>query len=113
MKIILICIVVTSVFFSSLHAQKPVKIGVAGLSHSHVVPLLRNMDRNDIEIVGIAERDTALSNRYAKRFGIDQNLIYQSLDEMLEKTKPEGVITFTSIYEHLKLLKHVHHLEYM
>ncbi|MBT3384686.1 MAG: Gfo/Idh/MocA family oxidoreductase [Prolixibacteraceae bacterium] len=105
MKIILICIVVTSVFFSSLHAQKPVKIGVAGLSHSHVVPLLRNMDRNDIEIVGIAERDTALSNRYAKRFGIDQNLIYQSLDEMLEKTKPEGVITFTSIYEHLKVVE--------
>jgi hypothetical protein len=62
-------------------AQDPVKIGIAGLSHSHVVPLLRNLVRDDIQIVGIAEKDTTLSKRYAERFGLDQNLIYQSLDE--------------------------------
>ncbi|MDA3824271.1 MAG: Gfo/Idh/MocA family oxidoreductase [Bacteroidales bacterium] len=98
---------VTLVFFSTLtsFAQKPVRIGVAGLSHSHVVPLLRNLDRTDIQIVGIAERDTALSQRYVKRFGIDPDLIYESLDEMLEQSKPEGVITFTSIYEHLAVVE--------
>jgi len=86
-------------------AQKPVRIGVAGLSHSHVVPLLRNLDRKDIEIVGIAESDTALSKRYVKQFGIDPGRIYTSLDEMLEQTKPEGVITFTSIFDHLKVVQ--------
>ncbi len=84
-------IVLTIIFFSTLtsFAQKPIRIGVAGLSHSHVVPLLRNFDRDDIQIVGIAERDTALSQRYVKRFGIDPVLIYESLDEMLEQTKPD------------------------
>lgn len=84
---------------------QPVRIGVAGLSHSHVVPLLRDFNRKDIEIVGIAESDTALSNRYTRQFGIDEKLIYRSLDEMLDATQPEGVVTFTSIFEHLKVVE--------
>ena len=105
MKIPLNFIIVFCMVFNLAIAQKPVRIGVAGLSHSHVVPLLRNLDRKDIQIVGIAESDTALSNRYVSRFGIEKNLIYQSLDEMLLKTKPEGVITFTSIFDHLKVVE--------
>ncbi|HSH20692.1 MAG TPA: Gfo/Idh/MocA family oxidoreductase [Draconibacterium sp.] len=105
MKIALFYIFCFSLFFTHSFSQKPVRIGIAGLSHSHVVPLLRNMDREDIQIVGIAERDTALSQRYAKAYGIDRKLIFQSLDEMLEQTKPQGVITFTSIFEHLKVVE--------
>ncbi len=86
-------------------AQEPVRIGIAGLSHSHVIPLLRNLDREDIQIVGIAERNTDLSGRYAETYKIDKNLLYESLDEMLEQTKPEGVITFTSIFEHLEVVE--------
>lgn len=105
MKIVLFYVIGLVFIFNTTVAQKPVRIGVAGLSHSHVVPLLRNLDRQDIQIVGIAESDTALSNRYAERFGFDRNLVYESLDEMLEQTKPEGVVTFTSIYEHLKVVE--------
>lgn len=105
MKVVLFFILCFSIIFSTSEAQKPVRIGVAGLSHSHVVPLLRNLNRNDIEIVGIAESDTALSRRYVKQYGIDPGLIYTSLDQMLEQTKPEGVITFTSIFEHLKVVE--------
>lgn len=87
------------------NGQPPVKIGVAGLSHSHVVPLLRNLERTDIQIVGIAESDRQLAQRYAERFGFDPALVYGSLEEMLEKTEPEGVITFTSIYDHLSVVE--------
>ncbi len=85
--------------------QPPVRIGIAGLSHSHVIPLLRNLDREDIQIVGIAESNTDLSGRYADAYNIDKNLLYESLDEMLEKTRPDGVITFTSIFEHLEVVE--------
>jgi len=105
MKKILFFILCFSIIYNTSEAQKPVRIGIAGLSHSHVVPLLRNLNRNDIEIVGIAESDTALTKRYVKQFGIDPGLIYTSLDTMLEQTKPEGVITFTSIFEHLKVVE--------
>ncbi len=85
--------------------QEPVRIGIAGLSHSHVIPLLRNLDREDIQIVGIAESNTDLSGRYADTYNIDKNLLFESLDEMLEKTRPDGVITFTSIFEHLAVVE--------
>ncbi len=93
------------VFSSASMGQPPVRIGIAGLSHSHVIPLLRNLDREDIQIVGIAESDTDLSGRYADQFGIKKDLLYESLEEMLEQTKPEGVITFTSIFEHLEVVE--------
>ncbi len=105
MKVSLFFVLILCMVINRTIAQKPVRIGVAGLSHSHVVPLLRNLNREDIQIVGIAESDTALSNRYAEKYGIAKSIIYKSLDEMLEKTKPEGVITFTSIYEHLKVVE--------
>ena len=105
MKVASFLIICFSIIFSASEGQQPVRIGIAGLSHSHVLPLLRNLGRNDIQIVGIAESDTALSGRYSRQFGIDQNLIYQSLDEMLDKTKPAGVITFTSIFDHMKVVQ--------
>lgn len=75
----------------SSYGQEPVRIGVAGLSHSHVRPLLRNLDRKDYRIVGIAESDPYLSQRYAEEFGIDQDILYESLDEMLEQTTPRAL----------------------
>lgn len=104
---ILPLLVLMLMFMSAVvcHGQPPVKIGVAGLSHSHVVPLLRNLERTDIQIVGIAESDRQLAQRYAERFGFDPALVYDSLEEMLDKTQPEGVITFTSIYDHLKVVE--------
>ncbi|MEX0988372.1 MAG: Gfo/Idh/MocA family oxidoreductase [Bacteroidales bacterium] len=85
--------------------QQPVKIAIAGLSHSHVVPLLRNLERSDIQIVGIAESDQNLVKRYAERFGFDISLVFGSLEDMLDETKPEGVITFTSIHDHLEVVE--------
>jgi len=86
-------------------AREPVKIGVAGLSHSHVLLLLRDLDRTDIQVVGIAEPNKDLAARYAEKFGIDKSILFDSLDEMLEQTQPEGVVTFTSIYDHLKVVE--------
>ncbi len=105
MKIVTLFILCLGVISNSSLGQDPVRIGIAGLSHSHVIPLLRNLDREDIQIVGIAESNTDLSQRYAEAFGIDQNLLFESLDEMLDQTRPDGVITFTSIFEHLKVVE--------
>jgi predicted dehydrogenase len=63
------------------------------------------MDHNDIEVVGIVEKDTALAKRYSERFNLDQKLFFPSLEKMIDKTKPEGVVTFTSIYEHLEVVE--------
>ena len=94
------------IFFPCMAQEKtPVRIGVAGLSHSHVDLLLKNLSRTDIQIVGIAESDRDMAERYSKRYGYDMSIVYNSLEEMVEKTKPEGVLAFNSIYDHLKVVE--------
>ncbi len=105
MKVIIGFVLCFGMFLSNAYGQKPVRIGIVGLSHSHVLPLLRNMERTDIVIVGIAESNRDLMDRYAKEFSLDKTILFGSLEEMLEKTKPEGVITFTSIFDHLKVVE--------
>jgi predicted dehydrogenase len=107
-KYLILFLTIVFIFNSSAGQQpekKPVRIGIAGLSHSHVVPLLRSYKTLDFELVGIFESNTELAMRYADQYGIDKSIIYSSLDDMLDKTKPEGVVTFTSIFDHLKVVE--------
>ena len=89
---------------SQLNAP-PLKIGIAGLTHSHVNGLLGRAGRGDIEIVGIAEPDHSLAQRYAKQYGYAMDLVFPSLEEMLNATEPEAVFAFNSIYEHLEVVE--------
>ena len=85
--------------------QKPVRIGVAGLTHDHIHELLRRKDKGDIVIVGIAEPNKELVARLAKRYGFDRKIVYPSIDEMLRKTKPEAVMAYNDIFGHLEVVE--------
>lgn len=84
---------------------KPFKLGIAGLTHTHVHWLLGRAHDGDIEITGIAEPDKQLAERFLKQHNLPMSLYYTSLEEMLKKTKPEAVAAFNSIYEHLEVVK--------
>jgi predicted dehydrogenase len=91
---------------ASLTAEKPVRIGIDGLSHSHVHLLLSRKQMGDIEIAGIAEPDRDLAERYAKQYGYNMNIVYDSIEEMITKAKPEAVAAFNSIFDHLRTVEH-------
>lgn len=84
---------------------EPLKIGVAGLSHSHVHGILGREDMGDIKIVGIAEPNRELAQRFADRYSFSMDLVYDSLEEMIAATQPEAVTAFGSIYDHLKVVE--------
>jgi predicted dehydrogenase len=84
---------------------KPLRIGIAGLTHDHVHGLLNRAKSCDIEIVGIAEANRELAEKYLKRYNLPLSLLYPSLEEMLDKCKPEAVCAFNSIYEHLETVR--------
>ncbi len=86
-------------------AQKPFRIAIAGLTHTHVHWLLGRADDGDIEIVGIAEPNRELAERYLKQYKLPLSLLYPSLEEMLKKVQPEAVAAFGSIYEHLAVVQ--------
>ena len=85
--------------------KAPLRVGVAGLTHTHVHGLLGRAQRGDIVIVGIAEPNRALAERFTKEHGLPMSLVYPSLAEMLTKAKPQAVTAFGSIYEHLAVVQ--------
>ena len=90
---------------TALLSAKPLRVGVAGLTHTHVHWLLGRADRGDVQIVGIAEPNRDLAQRYLKQHGLPESLLYPSLEEMIARTKPEAVTAFGSIYEHLAVVE--------
>jgi len=79
---------------------------MAGLAHGHANGFLtRAKDRHDIEIVGIAEPDRTIFDRYAAKFALDTNLYHADLDEMLTATHPQAVLVYTNTYDHRRAVE--------
>ena len=94
-------------FQINLFAQDTsLKIGVIGLSHTHVHWIF-NSDQNfdAFEIVGIVENDLELAKRYAEQYSFPMHKIFNSMDELFETTKPEAVAAFGTIYDHLMIVE--------
>jgi predicted dehydrogenase len=102
---LLLVVLFLSLLITSFSQPKPLKIGIAGLTHAHVHWLLNRAHDSDIVIVGIAEPNRELAERYLKQYNLPLTLVYSSLEEMLDKCKPEAVTAFNSIYEHLETVK--------
>jgi predicted dehydrogenase len=84
----------------------PLRVGIVGLVHGHVQGFLEHSLRNpEIEIVGIAEPDRALGLQYATRYGFNKDLLFSSLEEMLERTHPQAVLVYTNTYDHRRVVE--------
>lgn len=86
--------------------NEPLKVGIIGLSHSHVHLLLGRPDKGDIKIVGIVEADLDMAKRYSKQYGYSMDMVFPSMEAMTNTVKPEAVTAFGSIYDHLKVVEH-------
>jgi predicted dehydrogenase len=85
--------------------QKPLRVAIAGLSHSHVHQILRRLKQPDIILVGIYETDRALAQRLAKQYSFDMALVMPSLPDVLDKAKPDAVLDFGPIVDHRKTVE--------
>jgi predicted dehydrogenase len=103
MKSLLIIFLIMSI--THIRAQAPVRLAVAGTSHGHVTWILSKKDRKDIILAGIYEPDKELIKKQIKRYGLSPDLFYDNLEKMLDAVKPEAVVAFGSIYEHLAVVE--------
>src|ERR1700722_2119646 len=86
--------------------KPPVHIAIIGLVHDHAygfIPLTR--DRPDVQLVGIVEPDRELAATYARRFNLDANLFYPTLEALLVKTNVDAVSAFTSTFDHRRVVE--------
>ena len=84
----------------------PVRFAIFGLSHDHAAGFIpRTRGRRDIQLAGIVESDPKLVDRYSKQFQLETNLFFASLEELLAKTNVQAVATFTSTFEHRRVVE--------
>lgn len=83
----------------------PLRVGIAGLSHGHVHGILRAAAAGRLVIAGVAEPNRDLAERLLHQYNIPIGILYADLGEMLDKTRPEAVTAFGSIFDHLQVVK--------
>jgi predicted dehydrogenase len=99
-----LCLLAATIM-TTAQSNKPLLIAVDGLAHDHVHGLLGRAKDNDIQIIGIAEPNRELAERYLKRYNLPPSLLYPSLAELLKQQKPDAVAAFNSIYGHLSTVQ--------
>ena len=98
-------LIITLVLMSfAVCKAEPLRIGVAGLNHGHAAQLLKHWDSDTLNVVGVAESNRDVVMRYADKFGFPTNLVYDSLEEMIEAVKPVAVAGFNPVSEHLDVV---------
>ena len=86
-------------------AQPPVRIAMVGLVHDHAMGFIpRLAGRTDVQLVGIVETNQDLIARYSGRFHLNPNLFYPSLEALFAKTNVQAVATFTSTFDHARVV---------
>ena len=105
MQIAYSCLMLVFPVLICAQQNQPLRLGVAGLSHGHLWDVISRVDRGDFVVVGVAEKNDKLRDKNRLREKLDASLFYADLEEMLDKTKPEAVIVYESIYDHLRVVE--------
>ena len=91
---------------SAQNSTATLHVAMAGLAHGHADGFLNHIkDRHDVELVGIAEPDKAIFDRYAAKFNLDPKLYHADLDELLTATHPQAVLVYTNTYDHRRAVE--------
>lgn len=90
---------------SASNAQEPLKLALAGMSHDHVHEAFNRVKKGDAVLVGIAEANQELVKRYQKQYQLPAALFYKDLKTLLENQKPDAVLAYNAIAEHLAVVE--------
>lgn len=114
MKKILISLMAALAVTVSLGAQdKPLRLGVAGLTHGHLGNVTHRLDKGIFEVVGVAEENDEYRNSNELTGRVPADRFFKDLEEMLDKTRPEVVVCYGSTFDHLAAVRacaprHIH-----
>ena len=85
--------------------SQPLKVGVVGLSHDHAHSIMQQYKKGEVIIVGIAESDNQLIDRYKKRYQLSDSLFYKTTALMIAKNKLDVVLAYNPIVDHLAVVE--------
>jgi predicted dehydrogenase len=87
-------------------ADRPLRVAIAGLVHDHVAGFLSQLPQHhDVELVGIAEPDPALQEKYAKKYNLVDTLFFKDPAKMIEQRRPDALLVYTAIADHRRMIE--------
>ena len=86
--------------------EAPLRVALAGLVHGHALGFFDQFQkRADLQVVGIAEPDRQLAAQFRKSYGLQADVFYSDLEEMLKATHPQAVLAYTNTYDHRRVVE--------
>lgn len=104
-KISLFIFLMIAMAASPAFSESRTRLAVAGISHGHSSWIFNRFDLSGIEIVGIYETNKELVEQFRKRYELPASLFYDDLAVMLDRLKPEGVMAFGPVNEHVGVVR--------
>ncbi len=86
-------------------AQQLIRVVIAGLNHDHVHGILNQYNKNVVNIVGIAEPDKQLQQKYSKLYHLPDSLFFSDLKKLVTEKKPDAVLGYNPVGKHLDIVK--------
>lgn len=90
---------------TAMAQQSTLQVALAGMNHDHVHTILQRWKKGDVKIIGIAEPDEQLIQRLKKRYQLPDDIFYKDLPSMLNRIKPDAVLAFNAISDHLAVVE--------
>ncbi|WP_316829518.1 Gfo/Idh/MocA family oxidoreductase [Pedobacter aquatilis] len=86
-------------------AQTKLNVAVAGLNHDHIFLIMNSYQKGEVNIVGIAENNPDLIERFKKRYKLNDSLFFPDVKSLLAKHKPDAVLAYNAISDHLAVVE--------
>jgi predicted dehydrogenase len=101
----LILILTLMVVSKNVSAQQPLRVVVAGLNHDHVHGILSQYNKGLVDIVGIAEPNKQLQQKFSKLYHLPESLFFTDLKQLLIQKKPDAVLGYNEVGKHLDIVE--------
>lgn len=92
-------------FTNLASAQSMAKVGIAGLNHDHINLILNDYHQGKVNIVGIAEPNKALWEKYGKKFHLPDSQFFSDLKQMISARKPAIVLGYNAVGKHVDVVE--------
>ncbi len=106
----IIASIFTILFFTTgisghVTAQTKLNVALAGLSHDHVNLIMNSYMKGEVNIIGIAEENKELIKRFKDRAKLPDSIFFNNLTDLLKVKKPDVVLAFNAIEDHLAVVE--------
>jgi len=101
----LLVVLIISFVSKTMCAQQKIQVVIAGLDHDHVHGILRQYNKGTVGIIGIAEPDKLLHEKYSKLYQLPDSLFFTDLKKLLLQKKPDAVLGYNAAAKHLEIVE--------